>query len=131
LLRYAAPELVAQAEAKLRCEPIDPEVFVKAISGLIDQHPDGGAMDQVVLGCTHFPLVRDELLAAAYALGLPSGIGFVDGGEGIARRISALTDGQAWPEAPQRIAVFNGDAAQHDRYRSALAPYGITDIQSV
>jgi glutamate racemase len=130
LLRHAAPELVAQAEAKLRGEPTDLAVFANAMSGLVDQHPQGRKMDQVVLGCTHFPLVRDELLVAASTLGLPAGIGFVDGGEGIARRIATLTDEDAWPEAQRRIAVFNGDAAQHDRYRSALTPYGITDIQS-
>jgi glutamate racemase len=131
LLRHAAPELVGQAEAKLRGEATDPAVFAKAMSGLVDQHPQGITMDEVVLGCTHFPLVREELLAAARALGLPRNIGFVDGGEGIARRIATLTVGQAWPSAPQRIALFNGDARLHDRYRPALARYGITEIQSV
>jgi glutamate racemase len=57
LLRHAAPELVSAAEAKIRGEPVDPAVYVRAMAGLMDQ-PDGARLDVVVLGCTHFPLDR-------------------------------------------------------------------------
>jgi hypothetical protein len=55
-----------------------------------------------VNACTHFPLVERELAAAA-----PAGVRFVDGGPGIARRVAALTQGQAWadPREPD-MAVF-------------------------
>ncbi|MFM5886609.1 MAG: glutamate racemase, partial [Novosphingobium sp.] len=60
LLRFAASELVGAAEAKLRGAPVDPQVIARAVAGLRDQ-PGGGAIDTVVLACTHFPLLRDEL----------------------------------------------------------------------
>ena len=63
LIRYACPELVEAAEAKLRGEATDPAVFAAAAAGLRDQ-PGGEDIDTVVLACTHFPLVEDELRAA-------------------------------------------------------------------
>ncbi len=63
LLRHGAPELVAAAEAKLRSEPVDPAVFARAAAGLRDQ-PGGAEIDTVVLACTHFPLIEDELAEA-------------------------------------------------------------------
>ena len=52
------------AEAKLRGEPLDPQVARAALAGLTTQ-PGGQRMDMVVLACTHFPLVEAELAAAA------------------------------------------------------------------
>ena len=48
-------------------------------------------MDVMVLACTHFPLLAEEI-----AIAFPS-IVQVDGGPGIARRIAYLTQGQEWP----------------------------------
>jgi glutamate racemase len=90
VLRSAAPELVGAAEAKLRGEAVDPAVIAAALAGLSNQ-PGGSALDVVVLACTHFPLLRAELAAARPDLT------FVDGSDGIARRIAALTAGQSWP----------------------------------
>lgn len=91
VLRSAAPELVAAAEAKLRGEAVDACVIAKALDGLRTQ-AGGERMDTVVLACTHFPLLKAELQAAAPDLN------FVDGSEGIAQRIVHLTQGQGWPE---------------------------------
>ena len=60
LLRHAAPGLVAAAEAKLRGEPLDPAVFAAAAEGLRRQQ-GGDRIDTVVLACTHFPLLEEEL----------------------------------------------------------------------
>ena len=62
-------------------------------------------IDIVVLACTHFPLLDDELRAAF------PGVALVDGGPGIARRIAYLTREPAWPAEPSPgIAVFTGPA---------------------
>ena len=71
-------------------------------------------MDTVVLACTHFPLVADRLAAAA-----PRLLRFVDGAEGIARRVAFLTSGQDWPAAPAGIAVLTRADAP---LATALAP---------
>ncbi len=49
--------------------------------------------DTVVLGCTHFPLLQDELLQA-----LPEGTRLVDSGAAIARRTAWLLQHEA-PDA--------------------------------
>lgn len=63
LLRAAAPELVEAAERKLRGKPVDPAIYERAAAAL-RQQPGGDRIDTVVLACTHFPLVEDELARA-------------------------------------------------------------------
>ena len=131
LLRYAAPELVAAAEAKLRGEAPDPAIFVNAIGGLTDQ-TGGDQIDQIILGCTHFPLVEQELAAAAAEAGLREDLAFVDGSDGIARRVAILTEGQPWPAKPS-VGKFisTGPVEQIEPYRPALLRYNLTQIMSL
>jgi glutamate racemase len=113
VIRHGSAELVAIAEAKLRGEAIAVDEVKAAIAGIFES-PEGHRIDTVVLACTHFPLLKDELAAAC-----PHPVSFVDGSEGIARRIAFLTDGQAWPAiAPSGIAVFT----KVDDAVRALAP---------
>ncbi|KTE15511.1 glutamate racemase [Sphingopyxis sp. H115] len=126
VLRHGSPGLVTGAEAKLRGERIDPAAIARAVSGLRDQ-PGGEAMDVVVLACTHFPLLRDELQAA-----VGPNTRLIDGAEGIARRIAHLTEGQHWPaQAVPGIAVFTRTAEHPPPPLAALAPYGIAAIETI
>jgi glutamate racemase len=102
-----------------------------AVAGLLDQS-DGGKLDTIVLGCTHFPLIEAELAESARQLGHAQPIRFVDGSDGIARRISHLTEGHAWPyAAPEGIFLTTGRIADIEPYRPALNGYGLSDIQSL
>lgn len=126
VLRHGSAALVQLAEAKLRGETLDPAIARDALAGLLDQ-PGGDRMDMVVLACTHFPLVEQELAATA-----PHPMGFVHGGEGIARRIAFLTDGQPWPDTPSPgIAVFTRVDDKVDALRDALAGYGLDRIDAL
>ena len=126
VIRHASHELVELAEAKLRGEPADPAAYARILDGLLARH-GGEAIDTVVLACTHFPLVETELAAAA-----PRPLAFVDGKEGIARRIQWLTRDHQWPQAPSEgIAVFTGPAARAEPYRAGLARYGLTRIEKL
>lgn len=126
VLRHGSAALVQLAEAKLRGETLDPQIARTALAGLIDQ-PGGSDMDVVVLACTHFPLVEAELAAAA-----PQPLAFVHGGDGIARRIAYLTQGQDWPKEPRPgAAVFTRLDGQVDALRPALARYGLTRIDEL
>ena len=117
---------VQLAEAKLRGEALDPQVARAALAGLTTQ-PGGDRMDMVVLACTHFPLVEAELAAAA-----PHPMGFVHGGEGIARRIAYLTRDQLWPAAPSPgLAVFTRLDAAQQALRPALARYGLDRLDAL
>ena len=80
------------------------------------------AIDTIVLACTHFPLLADELAAA-----MPRPVTFVDGGAGIARRIAFLTQGQDVTRDRPDVAVFTG--AIGDGLDAALAHYGFDAIE--
>jgi glutamate racemase len=125
VLRHGSAMLVELAEAKLQGRPLDPADFSAAIAGLFDQ-PHGDRIDVVVNACTHFPLVVDELRAAA-----PHPVEFVDGSDGIARRVAELTRGQQWPALPRHRAVFTrfGNAERH--LAPALVRYGINHSESL
>jgi glutamate racemase len=80
----------------------------------------------VVLACTHFPLLADELRAA-----FGPGIRFVDGAAGIARRITALTEGHAFDRTSADRFVFTGDRAPSKALVEVLASYGLPTITPV
>jgi glutamate racemase len=131
LVRHAAPALVGAAEAKLRGETPDPQIFTDAIAGLARQ-PGGERIDRIILGCTHFPLVETELGIAAAEASLQAALRFVDGSDGIARRVAHLTAGQAWPkERAPGLFVTTGDVGQLEAYRAQLAHYGIAQTASL
>ncbi len=123
LLRFAAGELVDAAEAKLRGQPVDPAVFERAAAGLRGQ-PGGDGIDKVVLACTHFPLLTDEL---ARAFG--PGVRFVDGAAGIARRIAHLTAGQQFARSEADRALFTRDDGSLESLRPALAKAGLERLE--
>ena len=123
LLRHGSAALVDLAEAKLRGEAVDPARIADALAPLLAQ-PDGARMDMLVLACTHFPLLAEELSA------LLPGVSMIDGAEGIARRVAVLTEGQAWPdEAPEEVALFTRDEERVDSYAPGMARYGLSRIE--
>ncbi|HKY80589.1 MAG TPA: aspartate/glutamate racemase family protein, partial [Sphingobium sp.] len=126
VLRHGSAALVQLAESKLRGEVLDPVIARDALAGLLDQ-PSGALMDTVVLACTHFPLVEAELAAAA-----PHPLRFVHGGDGIARRIAYLTQGQDWPEAAlPGTAIFTRLDEDVESLRPALGTYGLERIEEL
>jgi glutamate racemase len=124
VIRHGSAELVDLAEARLRGERFKTDICLRALEGLFGQ-PGGERIDTIVLACTHFPLVEDELAEAAR-----HPVRFVDGKEGIARRTAWLTRDLVWPDAfPEGIALFTGRATDVEAYRPGLARYGLTRIE--
>jgi glutamate racemase len=126
VLRLGSAELVAMAEAKLRgTEPL-PGAVSAVMAGLYQQ-AGGERIDQLVLACTHFPLLADEIAAAS-----PPGVTMVDSGKGIARRTAFLTQDQDWPDAPKPgVAVFTRSDADLQLLRPALSGYGVASIEAL
>jgi glutamate racemase len=123
VIRHGSPELVELAEAKLAGYPVSIQAVHDAVAPMVLQ-PDGDRMDVMVLACTHFPLLADEIVTAFPA------IAQVDGGPGIARRIAHLTQGQSWPaESYAGVAVFTGSAP--NLLAPALARYGLSELQTL
>ncbi|MEI6397458.1 MAG: hypothetical protein WCO71_01690 [Pseudomonadota bacterium] len=71
------------AERKLRGDIGTDDEFRHEIGAIIAGCARG--LDQLVLGCTHFPLITDELRRV-----LPAGIQFVDSGDAVASRVAVI-----------------------------------------
>ena len=83
-------------------------------------------MDTIVLACTHFPLLEEELREA-----FGPGVRFVHGAEGIARRIAHLTDGQRFLRTSPDVALFTGDIERTEALRPALSRYGLDEVATL
>ncbi len=119
LLRYAASGLVGAAEAKLRGQPVDRAAIETAVSALRSMQ-GGEDIDTVVLACTHFPLLVDEL-----AESFGPDVQFVDGANGIARRIVYLTQDQPFDRTLGARAVTTGDIEEFTLLAPTFATYGL------
>nr|WP_110688054.1 glutamate racemase [Salinicola aestuarinus] len=113
VLRVAADSLVLEAERRLAGEAASQQTLVEALAPL----REASELDAVVLGCTHFPLLRQALAAE-----LPWGVRWIDSGAAIARRLAAVLDSDeppgasatarsgcslaTWPEAPELARVL-------------------------
>ena len=118
LLRIAAPGLVEAAEAKLRGKAVDP-ALIADIRDQLAAMPGGADIDTLVLACTHFPLLADEL---AEAFG--DEVRLVDGAEGIARRIAHLLEGQNFDRNGPNRFIVTGPIAGAEGLEAALAARG-------
>ncbi|XKE44255.1 glutamate racemase [Halomonas organivorans] len=114
--RIAADPLVGQAERLVAGEAPDPEVLRRVLAPLVDL-PD---LDTLVLGCTHFPLLRDQLAEAA-----PHPVRWVDSGDAIARRTGQVI---ASPQCrPAR--ELGWVTAPTQALARGLAGFGFTDTR--
>jgi glutamate racemase len=121
IIRHGSPELVELAEAKLGGEDISVDAVRSAAQPLFNA-PNGDRIDTIVLACTHFPLLEDEL-----AVAFP-GIAYVHGGDGIARRIANLTREQPWPSAPSEGLMLFTSAARTPSL-AMLARFAIGEVK--
>jgi glutamate racemase len=124
VLRHGSARLVELAEAKLAGHPVTASDVAPELGGLLAQ-PGGDRLDTVVLACTHFPLLAQELAAAA-----PRALNFVDGAAGIARRVAHLLGPQAGPPAPGR-ALFTQSTPHVDALAPALKAYGLDTVEII
>jgi len=89
LIRLACPELVAMAENKVRGQSIDTSQWQELVETLRDkvnaELKGGESVEAFVLGCTHFPLLRDELMQAWRDPCL-----WLDSGVAVAERVADL-----------------------------------------
>ncbi len=119
VVRVGSAELVTLAEGALRgVAPARDRLA--AILDPFFAGPDGDRLDVIVLACTHFPLLRDALAAAA-----PRPVTFLDSGAAIARRVEALLSPPATPPASGHRAYFTAAAADLAGLVPALARFGL------
>lgn len=123
LLRAAAPALVAAAEAHLRGDDVPAAVYAEAMDTLRRQ-PRGEEIDTVVLACTHFPLIAQDLRRAS-----GDSVQFIDGADGIARRIAWLTQKQPFRRDRPDRAVFTGEDDTLPALAPALREHGLESLE--
>ncbi|MDO8343222.1 MAG: glutamate racemase [Cellvibrio sp.] len=122
VISLGSSELVQIAEQKLRGEVIDTNAISNIAQELM-RADQAEKMDVLVLACTHFPLLKDEL-----AQHLPAQIKLIDSGAAIARRVEFLLADSAEPPAdyvPEHFAVFTQATQAAKQLAPALAGFGI------
>lgn len=95
ITRVGSSELVRLAEDSLEASAVAPDLLEPIMAPFVR---DG--VDTVVLGCTHFPLIRESLMAV-----MPEGVAWVDSGEAIARRVRQLLGGEGGEMLTGRSAM--------------------------
>lgn len=126
VIAVGSSELVQLAEHKLRGGIVSPEQL-KLILQPFFSHPRGAEMDALVLACTHFPLLRDEIAAQF----LPH-VQLIDSGEAIARRVTSLLSLDDFVEStPEHLAIFTKASPAVNALSPQLAQFGIHRIDTI
>lgn len=118
----AAPDLAMLAERILLGETVAREQLHKAVRpAFLDDAM--GRTDTVVLGCTHYPLILDQLQAAA-----PWPVEWVDSAEAIARRALSLVTEERPPDQAIAYVTREEDIA---RYTPVFLREGFTAVKAL
>ncbi len=112
--------LVDMAEEKLRGK----DVCIKELRGILT--PLRNKVDVAVLGCTHFPLIKEEIHQA-----LDGKVTLVDSGEAIARRVQALLSCESNKEIEEGAKNIYASAPpwHEDALNWCLAKLGFSPVQ--
>lgn len=115
VIQIGSEALVEIAEAELRNEAVTSLDYIDALEPLLT-HPLSPKVDQVVLGCTHFPLIKKRLAEIC-----PEHWQWVDSSEAIARRVDTLLSPIKQTADAQFSAVLTEPNAQ---MREVLRTFG-------
>lgn len=115
-------DLVEIAEDKLAGRGVD-MARIRAELAPLFAGKNGADIDAVVLACTHFPLLADELRAAATQT-----VQWIDSGEAIARRVAGIlsTLKQARAREPHPQTAFSIGPSISAKRVQAFARYGFS-----
>ena len=118
-----APRLAGLAEATLRGETVPDAEIGAEIAPCFVEVDDGRRTDQLVLACTHYPLLADRIARLA-----PWPVTLVDPAPAIARRVVALLGAPSRWRPRDRIALFTGHLPRVGEDGRAFAAFGVTAI---
>lgn len=115
-------ELVDIAEAKIHGRKISMEQIASLLAPF-RHHPRSNELDTMVLACTHFPLLREELASA-----FGRDIRWLDSGEAIARRVQQLLkdngEGVSNVTGPQHCLWSSAPLANGESLQQQLSSFG-------
>ena len=116
-----APLLAVLAERVMRGEAVDETEIKREIAPCFVER-EGRRTDQIVLACTHFPLIADKIARLS-----PGRVGFVDPAPAIARRLDALIPATR-PGAPTGrggTAIFTSGDEPPEALQKTLRLFGL------
>lgn len=129
VILHGSIELVRLAEAHAAGEPYDAGGFADAQQPLFDAE-GGDEIDTIVLACTHFPLVRDQLAASA-----PRPVRYIDSGEAIARQtlrvLSRQIEMRPLETGTGGRVFLTADPSESARLVKVCARFGFPDAVTV
>lgn len=127
VVRLGTSELVSMAEQLLRRRTFDQTELYRVLAPF-RQAIHAQQMDTVVLACTHFPLLLEDLIEQ-----LPEIKYWIDSGEAIARRVHNLVMQNNLPSSgePCGIALFTRIDPTIDELTPALEKLQLSQIQAL
>ncbi|MCG9732098.1 glutamate racemase [Shewanella sp. Isolate13] len=109
---FGSSELVMLAEAKLAGEKLDFKLLEAQLKPIKESH-----LDTLVLGCTHFPILAQEMQQI-----LGDGVTLLDSGAAIAQRVAYLLN--------ELSEVRGGERAGNNRQKTLTAIYTTEEISA-
>ncbi len=132
VVRVGSSRLVEMAEEHLRGEAVS-ELELGEITSSFFSENLSAPIDKVVLGCTHFPLLRAQLEKCS-----PKGVEWVDSGDAIALRVKNLLEHligeHSSPSNHQtdkliHEVIFTGNELANDFFKSMLCSLGFKSFK--
>jgi glutamate racemase len=116
---HGAKRLAEIAEQKLKGKPVDMEELRQEI-GPVFRKREGQRTDVVVLGCTHYPLLVEDMVKVA-----PWEVKYIDPAPAIARRVADVLDETPLAEAATAVPANGSVLLTSERGQAAdsLAAY--------
>lgn len=116
ILKRVGEGFVEAVEDDREAMPETEEIVRRAVQPLVD----GGA-DKIVLGCTHYPFLRDVIARVA-----GDGVEIIDSSDAVARRVATLLDemglrAEADDEAEYRFITFADEEYEEKLRRKAFS----------
>jgi glutamate racemase len=119
LIKVGTNELVEMAEQVFRGQAINQQLLANVCQ------PFMGKVDTIVLGCTHFPLLKEQLSAI-----MPQPVTLIDSGLAIANRVRALIEIKK-PSGEIRYRALYTKTYQDELLDRSLKEEGLSELVEV
>lgn len=121
LISVGSAELVDMAEQLFRGEAVNQQQLKRICQPVIDN------ADVMILGCTHFPLLRQALNQIC-----PKHIQIIDSGEAIAQRVKALlSTNKKMPDVMTNYRAFYTESNIDNRLYASLFTEGFNEVKLI
>ena len=124
VVKVGSPDLAQIAEAFARGHAPDHARLKTILAPFFGRHTD--PVDAVVLGCTHYPLIVDDLRAVG-----PEGVRWLDPSSAIAERLKTVLGDKHQPHIHAKgkdRALFTDPSTNLDELRAFFGKFGFEDL---